>query len=224
MESLSIEGAWVCTPRIYRDDRGAFLENFSGDEFAADVGYRLTSRRPTALCHGGTSSGESTSLMSRRGRRNTSAACVAPSWTSWSTFGSAPLYSGRWEAVPPRRSEPALGLHCRRARSRLHGIDRRLYGALPVLDALYVRPGAWRPPARSRLGDRLARQWRAWSCPPRMSARRRWPKPCAADCFPATPSASPTRPACATMTGRWPDDHGPAQTNAAFRWRVKRLS
>jgi dTDP-4-dehydrorhamnose 3,5-epimerase len=41
MESLGIEGAWVFTPRVLRDDRGAFLEAFRGSEFAADLGYRL---------------------------------------------------------------------------------------------------------------------------------------------------------------------------------------
>jgi dTDP-4-dehydrorhamnose 3,5-epimerase len=41
MDSLSIEGAWVFTPRIYPDDRGSFLESFRGDELAADIGYRL---------------------------------------------------------------------------------------------------------------------------------------------------------------------------------------
>jgi dTDP-4-dehydrorhamnose 3,5-epimerase len=41
MDSLGIEGAWVYTPRVYHDDRGSFLENFRGDEFAADTGYQL---------------------------------------------------------------------------------------------------------------------------------------------------------------------------------------
>jgi dTDP-4-dehydrorhamnose 3,5-epimerase len=41
MESLGIEGAWVYTPRILSDDRGSFLENFRGDDLAADIGYRL---------------------------------------------------------------------------------------------------------------------------------------------------------------------------------------
>ena len=41
MEPLGIEGAWVFTPRVHADDRGAFLEAFRGAEFAADLGYRL---------------------------------------------------------------------------------------------------------------------------------------------------------------------------------------
>jgi dTDP-4-dehydrorhamnose 3,5-epimerase len=41
MESLSIEGAWVYSPQILQDRRGAFLEWFRGAEFAAGLGYRL---------------------------------------------------------------------------------------------------------------------------------------------------------------------------------------
>src|SRR5260370_3932738 len=41
MEALGIEGAWVFTPQVYRDDRGAFFEAFRSGEVAADLGYRL---------------------------------------------------------------------------------------------------------------------------------------------------------------------------------------
>jgi hypothetical protein len=41
VEALGIEGAWVFTPQVYQDDRGAFFEAFRGGEFAADLGYRL---------------------------------------------------------------------------------------------------------------------------------------------------------------------------------------
>jgi dTDP-4-dehydrorhamnose 3,5-epimerase len=41
MEALGIEGAWVFTPTVHPDDRGAFFEAFRGAEFAADLGYRL---------------------------------------------------------------------------------------------------------------------------------------------------------------------------------------
>jgi dTDP-4-dehydrorhamnose 3,5-epimerase len=41
MDSLGIEGAWVYTPQLHRDDRGYFLEAFRGAEFAADLGHRL---------------------------------------------------------------------------------------------------------------------------------------------------------------------------------------
>lgn len=41
MESLGVDGAWVFTPTVHADDRGAFLEAFRGAEFAVDLGYRL---------------------------------------------------------------------------------------------------------------------------------------------------------------------------------------
>ena len=41
MQSLGIEGAWVYTPTVHGDDRGSFIEQFRGAEFAADLGYRL---------------------------------------------------------------------------------------------------------------------------------------------------------------------------------------
>jgi len=41
VDSLSIDGALTFTPRQFPDDRGAFLEAFRGEEFAADLGYRL---------------------------------------------------------------------------------------------------------------------------------------------------------------------------------------
>jgi dTDP-4-dehydrorhamnose 3,5-epimerase len=41
MDSLGIDGAWVVTPRVHRDDRGSFLEWFRGDEFAGAAGYRF---------------------------------------------------------------------------------------------------------------------------------------------------------------------------------------
>jgi dTDP-4-dehydrorhamnose 3,5-epimerase len=39
MEPLGIEGAWVFTPQIYRDERGAFLECFRGAEVTDDLGH-----------------------------------------------------------------------------------------------------------------------------------------------------------------------------------------
>ena len=41
MDSLGIEGSWLSTPQVHRDDRGHFLELFRGAEFAADLGYQL---------------------------------------------------------------------------------------------------------------------------------------------------------------------------------------
>jgi dTDP-4-dehydrorhamnose 3,5-epimerase len=41
VDSLGIDGAWVFTPQVHRDERGSFLEAFRGAEFAADLGYSL---------------------------------------------------------------------------------------------------------------------------------------------------------------------------------------
>ena len=41
VEPLSIEGAWVFTPRIHGDERGAFLEWFKDPGFSEAVGHRL---------------------------------------------------------------------------------------------------------------------------------------------------------------------------------------
>jgi len=42
IQPLSIEGAWVMTPRIFGDDRGAFLEWFKESAFTEAVGHRLS--------------------------------------------------------------------------------------------------------------------------------------------------------------------------------------
>ncbi len=41
MEPLGVFGAWVYTPRVFRDDRGSFLEAFRGGDFAGAVGHPL---------------------------------------------------------------------------------------------------------------------------------------------------------------------------------------
>jgi dTDP-4-dehydrorhamnose 3,5-epimerase len=45
VEPLPVEGAWVMTPHIHGDDRGAFLEWFKEPEFAAAVGHGLHLRQ-----------------------------------------------------------------------------------------------------------------------------------------------------------------------------------
>lgn len=40
MQSLGIEGAWLFTPRLFRDDRGSFLEWFRSGELSEVVGHR----------------------------------------------------------------------------------------------------------------------------------------------------------------------------------------
>ncbi len=40
IEPLSIDGAFVVTPRQFPDDRGVFMESFRGDRLAEHLGYR----------------------------------------------------------------------------------------------------------------------------------------------------------------------------------------
>jgi dTDP-4-dehydrorhamnose 3,5-epimerase len=42
---LRIEGAWALTPRLFPDDRGVFLEWFSGSAFETAVGHSLDLRQ-----------------------------------------------------------------------------------------------------------------------------------------------------------------------------------
>jgi dTDP-4-dehydrorhamnose 3,5-epimerase len=41
MEPLGIDGAWTISPQIHRDNRGSFLEWYSGGEFTDNLGYRF---------------------------------------------------------------------------------------------------------------------------------------------------------------------------------------
>jgi dTDP-4-dehydrorhamnose 3,5-epimerase len=41
MEPTGVDGAFVCTPRVFTDQRGTFAEWFRADEFARDLGYRF---------------------------------------------------------------------------------------------------------------------------------------------------------------------------------------
>jgi dTDP-4-dehydrorhamnose 3,5-epimerase len=41
MRELAVEGAWVHTPRLHRDDRGSFHEAYRATEFAEAVGHPL---------------------------------------------------------------------------------------------------------------------------------------------------------------------------------------
>ena len=41
MEALDVDGAWLFTPRIHRDNRGSFLEWFKHAELGADLGHPM---------------------------------------------------------------------------------------------------------------------------------------------------------------------------------------
>ena len=156
VEALGIEGAWVFTPQVYQDDRGAFFEAFRGGEFAADLGYRLDVAQVNCS-------------VSRRGViRGIHYADVPPGQAKYVTCVRGAILDvvvdlragspgfGKWEAVRlDEDSRKAVFL----AEGLGHGFmalsdagDR----ALPVLDALRARSRARRQPARPRDRDRLA--------------------------------------------------------------------
>lgn len=41
IEALTIEGAWVITPRQFPDDRGVFMEGFRADNLAEHIGHQM---------------------------------------------------------------------------------------------------------------------------------------------------------------------------------------
>ena len=89
IESLKVPDAWVCTPIVRGDDRGAFLEWFRGDLLAAATGRRFDIVQAN---HSVSKRGAVRGVhfaMCRPARRSSSTARKAHSSTSSSTCGSA---------------------------------------------------------------------------------------------------------------------------------------
>ena len=96
---LSIEGAWVITPRQFTDGRGVFLESFRGDRLAQAVGHRLDVAQTNV------------SVSARGSVRGIHFADVPPSQAKYITVLSGSLVDfvvdirvgsptfGRWESV-----------------------------------------------------------------------------------------------------------------------------
>jgi dTDP-4-dehydrorhamnose 3,5-epimerase len=100
MDALDVDGAWVFTPRIYRDDRGSFLEWFRDAELSPGLGHHVTTEQ--ANCS-----------VSRRGvLRGIHFADVPPGQAKYVTCVSGAILDvvvdlrvgspgyGRWAAVP----------------------------------------------------------------------------------------------------------------------------
>ena len=144
MEPLGIEGAWVCTPQVYRDDRGSFLEAFRGEEFAADLGYRFNvaqvncsvSRRGVIRGHSlrGRPSwpGEVRQLRQRIGCRCRGGPASRVAWLREVGGGAA------------RRREPPFPR--RGPRAWVHRCQRPGHRNVLVLDVLRAWQGAWHAP------------------------------------------------------------------------------
>ena len=148
MEALGIEGAWVFTPQVHRDDRGAFLEAFRGAEFAADLGYRLDVAQVNCS-------------VSRRGViRGIHYADVPPGQAKYVTCVAGAILDvvvdlragiARLRQVgggATGRRGPPGGLPGRGPGARVPGPERQRDRALPLLDALR-RPAGSTGSARS---------------------------------------------------------------------------
>jgi dTDP-4-dehydrorhamnose 3,5-epimerase len=107
IRALGIDGAWVCTPRVFPDARGAFLEWFRADLLAESTGRRVDT---TQANHS----------MSRRGTlRGVHFADVPPGQAKY-------VYCLRGAVldviVDLRRGSPTFGRH---EPVRLDDVDRR---------------------------------------------------------------------------------------------------
>ena len=138
MEALSIEGAWVYTPRIFRDDRGFFTEAYQQAEFTADLGYPLDLRQVN-------------SSVSRQGVvRGIHFTAVPPGQAKYVFCPSGALLDvivdirvgsptfGRWEAVQLDETE-------RRAVFLEHGLGHAIMALSPQATTVYLCTSSYAP-------------------------------------------------------------------------------
>ena len=201
MDSLGIDGAWVFTPKIHRDVRGSFHESFRGDEVAAALGY------PFNLAQANWS-------VSQRGViRGVHFADVPPGQAKYvSCVRGAIIHV----VVDLRVGSPGLG-HTeavrlddenRRSVFIAEGLGHAFMALTDECTVVYLCSTPYMP-GREHGVNPLDPPWgstgpatSSLSCHPRMSLRRRWPRPSATGCCPGTPTALPTPPACATAAWR----------------------
>ena len=138
MEALSIDGAWVYTPRIFRDDRGFFTEAYQLAEFGGDVGYDLDLRQVNAS-------------VSRPGViRGIHFTAVPPGQAKYvfcpkgalldvivDVRAGSPTF-GRWEAVQIDETD-------RRAVFLEHGLGHAIAALSPDATAVYLCSSAYAP-------------------------------------------------------------------------------
>jgi len=138
MEALSIDGAWVYTPRIFRDDRGFFTEAYQLAEFSNDVGYDLDLRQVNAS-------------VSRPGVvRGIHFTAVPPGQAKYvfcpkgalldvivDVRAGSPTF-GRWEAVQIDETD-------RRAVFLEHGLGHAIAALSPDATAVYLCSSAYAP-------------------------------------------------------------------------------
>jgi dTDP-4-dehydrorhamnose 3,5-epimerase len=140
MDALSIEGAWVYSPRIFRDDRGLLTETYRLAEFAGELGYAIELRQVNCS-------------VSRRGVIRGIHFTAAPPGQAKYVFCPAgamldvvvdirvgsPAF-GRWEAV-------RLDDTSRRAVFLEHGLGHALMALSPEATAVYLCTSSYDPAA-----------------------------------------------------------------------------
>jgi len=140
MEALSIDGAWVFTPRIHRDNRGQFNEWYRGGEFSADLGYALRLRQVNC------------SVSSRGVIRGIHFTQVPPGQAKYVFCPSGSILDvivdlrdgsptfGRWEAV-------RIDDQDRRAVFLEHGLGHAFMALSPSATAVYLCTSSYAPAA-----------------------------------------------------------------------------
>jgi dTDP-4-dehydrorhamnose 3,5-epimerase len=140
MEALSIEGAWVHSPRIFRDDRGLLTETYRIGDFAMDLGYALDLRQVN-------------SSVSRQGVIRGIHFTMVPAGQAKYVFCpsgalldvivdirvGSPTF-GRWEAVRLDETE-------RRAAFIEHGLGHAIMALSPAATAVYLCTTSYEPEA-----------------------------------------------------------------------------
>ncbi len=140
MEALSIEGAWVHTPRIFRDDRGLLTETYRIGDLTQELGYALDLRQVN-------------SSVSRQGVIRGIHFTMVPAGQAKYVFCpsgalldvivdirvGSPTF-GRWEAVRLDETD-------RRAAFIEHGLGHALMALSPAATAVYLCTSSYEPGA-----------------------------------------------------------------------------
>lgn len=199
IEPLSIEGAYVVTPRQFPDDRGVFLESFRADRLAEHLGHRMDVVQTNI------------SVSSRGTVRGIHFADLPPSQAKYVTAVTGSLVDyvvdirtgsptfGRWEAV-------TLDATDRRAIYLSEGLGHAFCALEDGTTAMYLCSAAYNPTGEH--GIQPLDPPSVWRCPtassrsspPRMPPRRPSPRPRRAGCcrrMTRTGSGMPSSPPAA---------------------------
>lgn len=138
MDALSIDGAWVYTPRIFRDDRGFFTEAYQLASFTSDLGYPLDLRQVNAsVSHQGVVRGIHFTAVPPGQAKYVFCPKGALLDVIVDVRAGSPTF-GRWEAVQIDETE-------RRAVFLEHGLGHAITALSPDATAVYLCTSAYAP-------------------------------------------------------------------------------